>query len=209
MIATRNDRGLAHENDAIERPYGHLKRAIADALLLRGSRDFEDLAAYRHFLDELVGRRDARLGPSASTSSARHCARCRRGAPRTARRRWSPSPRRAASRLAQGVPLRALALDQPQAAGAAPRRPSRCLPRLDPPDDASPRALARQRPPRPRGRPPASDPRAPAQAHGAAGAHLPRPDLALVRWLFVVSCESRAYRVAAFPGWRVGRRDRD
>lgn len=61
MAATRNNRGLAHENGAIEGPHGHLKRAIADALLLRGSADFEDLAAYRRFLDELVGRRNAQL----------------------------------------------------------------------------------------------------------------------------------------------------
>ena len=52
---------LAHENGAIEGPHGHLKRAVADALLLRGSAEFEDLAAYRRFLDELVGRRNARL----------------------------------------------------------------------------------------------------------------------------------------------------
>jgi hypothetical protein len=60
MTATRNNRGLAHENGAIEGPHGHLKRAIADALLLRGSADFEHLDAYRRFLDELVGRRNAR-----------------------------------------------------------------------------------------------------------------------------------------------------
>ena len=61
MAATRNNRGLAHENGAIEGPHGHLKRAVADALLLRGSAEFEDLAAYRRFLDEIVGRRNARL----------------------------------------------------------------------------------------------------------------------------------------------------
>lgn len=60
MAATRNNRGLAHENGAIEGPHGHLKRAIADALLLRASAEFEDLAAYRRFLDELVGRGNAR-----------------------------------------------------------------------------------------------------------------------------------------------------
>jgi hypothetical protein len=31
-----------------------------DELLLRGSREFEDLAAYRRFIDEVVGRRNAR-----------------------------------------------------------------------------------------------------------------------------------------------------
>ena len=60
MQPTRNNRGLAHENGSIESPHGHLKRAIEDALLLRGSRDFDDLEAYRRFIDELVGRRNAR-----------------------------------------------------------------------------------------------------------------------------------------------------
>ena len=36
---------------------------LEDALLLRGSRDFDDLTAYRRFIDEVVGRRNARLGP--------------------------------------------------------------------------------------------------------------------------------------------------
>jgi hypothetical protein len=31
MTPTRNNRGAAHENGAIEGPHGHLKRAIADA----------------------------------------------------------------------------------------------------------------------------------------------------------------------------------
>jgi hypothetical protein len=57
---TRNNRGLAHENGSIESPHGHLKQAIEDALLLRGSRDFDTLDAYRRFIDEIVGRRNAR-----------------------------------------------------------------------------------------------------------------------------------------------------
>src|SRR6202048_1900290 len=60
MQPTRNNRGLAHENGSIESPHGHLKRAIEDALLLRGSRDFDTLEAYRRFIDEIVGRRNAR-----------------------------------------------------------------------------------------------------------------------------------------------------
>jgi hypothetical protein len=47
MEPTRNNRGLAHENGSIESPHGHLKRAIEDALLLRGSRDFDTLEVYR------------------------------------------------------------------------------------------------------------------------------------------------------------------
>jgi hypothetical protein len=62
MTPTRNNRGIAHENGAIEGPHGHLKRAIADALLMRGTSDFDDLAAYRRFIDEIVGRRNARKG---------------------------------------------------------------------------------------------------------------------------------------------------
>lgn len=60
MRPSRNNRGIAHENGAIESSHGHLKRAIADALLLRGTTDFDDLAAYRGFIDEIVSRRNAR-----------------------------------------------------------------------------------------------------------------------------------------------------
>ncbi|HEV1999165.1 MAG TPA: IS21 family transposase, partial [Xanthobacteraceae bacterium] len=60
MEPTRNNRGVAHENGSIESPHSHLKQAIEDALLLRGTRDFADLDAYRRFIDEIVGRRNAR-----------------------------------------------------------------------------------------------------------------------------------------------------
>ena len=60
MVPTRNNRGVAHENGAIESPHGHLKRAIRDALLLRGDAQFEDLDAYRRFIDEIVSRKNAR-----------------------------------------------------------------------------------------------------------------------------------------------------
>ena len=60
MTPTRNNLGVAHENGAIESAHGHLKKTIEDELLLRGSRDFADLAAYRRFIDEVIGRRNAR-----------------------------------------------------------------------------------------------------------------------------------------------------
>jgi hypothetical protein len=63
MTPSRNNRGLAHENGSIEGPHGHLKRAINDALLLRGSRNFEDLPGYRTFIDELLSRRNAKIRP--------------------------------------------------------------------------------------------------------------------------------------------------
>jgi len=60
MTPSRNNPGVAHENGAIESAHGHLKKTIEDELLLRGSRDFTDLAAYRRFIDEVIGRRNAR-----------------------------------------------------------------------------------------------------------------------------------------------------
>jgi hypothetical protein len=59
MTATRNNTGVAHENGSIEASHGHLKQALAQALLLRGSRDFADLAAYRRFVAEMIGRANA------------------------------------------------------------------------------------------------------------------------------------------------------
>jgi DNA-binding CsgD family transcriptional regulator len=60
MTPSRNNAGVAHENGSIESAHGHLKAALEDALLLRGSRDFDDLDAYRRFVDEIVGQRNAR-----------------------------------------------------------------------------------------------------------------------------------------------------
>ena len=60
MTPTRNNRGVAHENGAIESSHGHLKRAIADALMLRGSKNFARVDEYRQFLTEIVGRINAR-----------------------------------------------------------------------------------------------------------------------------------------------------
>jgi hypothetical protein len=60
MVPTRNNRGVAHENGSIESAHGHLKGAVRDALLLRGTADFDDLAAYRRFIDEVIGQHNAR-----------------------------------------------------------------------------------------------------------------------------------------------------
>lgn len=62
MTPSRNNRGEAHENGAIESPHGHLKREINDALLLCGSRDFEDLETYQKFIAITIGRINARRG---------------------------------------------------------------------------------------------------------------------------------------------------
>ena len=60
MRATRNNKGVAHENGAIESAHGHLKSEIKDALELRGSRDFGDMDSYRDFIAEAVGKINAR-----------------------------------------------------------------------------------------------------------------------------------------------------
>lgn len=60
MTPTRNNRGVAHENGSIESAHRHLKSAVRDALLLRGTADFASLVDYRSFISELVGRRNHR-----------------------------------------------------------------------------------------------------------------------------------------------------
>ena len=64
MEPTRNNTGVAHENGSIESSHGHIKAVVRDALLLRGSSDFADLAAYRGFIDEVVTARNRRHAPS-------------------------------------------------------------------------------------------------------------------------------------------------
>jgi hypothetical protein len=70
MVPTRNNRGVAHENGGIESAHGHLKAALRDALLLRGSCDFDDLAAYRRFVDEIVAAKNRRNAARIDTERA-------------------------------------------------------------------------------------------------------------------------------------------
>jgi hypothetical protein len=49
----------AHENGDVEQSHNRLKEAVAQALLLRGSRDFVDRAAYARFLREILDQRNA------------------------------------------------------------------------------------------------------------------------------------------------------
>jgi transposase InsO family protein len=60
MRASRNNPGQSHENGAIESRQGSLKRALDQALLLRGSREFADLACYEQFLAETLRRLNTR-----------------------------------------------------------------------------------------------------------------------------------------------------
>ena len=60
MKATRNNRGVAHENGSIEGAHGPLKHQLHQALLLRGSSDFESVKAYQDFVQALVKRLNGR-----------------------------------------------------------------------------------------------------------------------------------------------------
>jgi len=56
VVATRNNKGIAHENGAIESAHGHLKRKIDQQLMLRGSRDFNHLKDYEKFINLIVAK---------------------------------------------------------------------------------------------------------------------------------------------------------
>ncbi len=60
MKATRNNLGVSHENGSVESSHGHLKRRIIQALLLRGSSDFESCDAYQNFIDTVVQQHNRR-----------------------------------------------------------------------------------------------------------------------------------------------------
>jgi hypothetical protein len=55
---TRNNAGVAHENGSVEAAHGHLKVGLHEALELRGSRDFPDLASYQAFLQDHALRKN-------------------------------------------------------------------------------------------------------------------------------------------------------
>ncbi len=61
MRPSRNNPGESHENGSIESRHGSLKNALRQALLLRGSSDFGDRAAYEAFVDAVVQRLNARI----------------------------------------------------------------------------------------------------------------------------------------------------
>jgi hypothetical protein len=54
--ASRIRPGEGHENGVVEKAHHLLKKAIEQALILRGSRDFPTIAAYESFVKELVDR---------------------------------------------------------------------------------------------------------------------------------------------------------
>ncbi len=61
MEPTRNNRGVSHENGTIESSHRHLKSKIDQALMIRGSRDFESVDAYRQFVRDIINRHNRRI----------------------------------------------------------------------------------------------------------------------------------------------------
>ena len=56
--ATRTNPRSSHENGVVEQRHRRLKNAIGQALILRGSRDFESEEEYRTFVRRIVDRRN-------------------------------------------------------------------------------------------------------------------------------------------------------
>lgn len=61
MEPTRNNRGVSHENGTIEASHRHLKTRIDQALMIRGSRDFDSINAYRQFVRDSVASHNRRI----------------------------------------------------------------------------------------------------------------------------------------------------
>ena len=70
LLASRCNPGEPHENGAVESHNRHLKTALDQALILRGSRDFTDVADWRRFVDQIVGRRNRRREDAIRTEAA-------------------------------------------------------------------------------------------------------------------------------------------
>ena len=60
MKATRNNKGVSHENGGIESPHGHVKNRIRQALLLRGNYDFKSIDDYQLWIQDIVNKHNAR-----------------------------------------------------------------------------------------------------------------------------------------------------
>lgn len=56
VVATRNNKGVAHENGAIEVAHSHFKQKVDQQLRLRGSRNFTTINEYQSFLDVIVAK---------------------------------------------------------------------------------------------------------------------------------------------------------
>jgi hypothetical protein len=178
MTPSRNNRGVAHENGAIESPHGHLKRAVRDALLLRGSTVFVDLEAYRRFIAEIVGRQNRRHAERIDAERA--------ALQKLPDRRTADYEETVVTVTSSGgftlrkvfytVPSRLIG-QRLRVRRAPPRRPARAVPRRHPADDTPARPATAGRQERPCRRLPPRHPQPAPQADGSAQSRLPPPAL--------------------------------
>jgi hypothetical protein len=61
VVPSRNNPGVSHENGSVEKSHDLLKTAIAQALMLRGSRNFIDQEQYLQFVNDVVFSRNSSL----------------------------------------------------------------------------------------------------------------------------------------------------
>lgn len=70
MEPSRNTPGRGHENGDVEQSHHRLKRALGQALMRRGSRDFETRAAYEAFVAQVTEKLNRRRGPRCEVEHA-------------------------------------------------------------------------------------------------------------------------------------------
>jgi len=58
VTPSRNNPGASHENGSVEKSHDLLRSAINQHLILRKSRDFDCLASYQRFLDNIIEKRN-------------------------------------------------------------------------------------------------------------------------------------------------------
>ena len=59
VVPSRNNPGVSHENGSVEKSHDLLKTAIDQALMLRGSRNFNDKDQYQQFVNDVVFSRNS------------------------------------------------------------------------------------------------------------------------------------------------------
>jgi hypothetical protein len=57
---TRNNKGVKHENGSVETSHRHFKSRLDQALMMRGSRDFDSLEDYRQFVQGVATKQNAK-----------------------------------------------------------------------------------------------------------------------------------------------------
>lgn len=60
MEPTRNNLGVSHENGGIESSHGYFKRRLCQALYRRGNFDFDSVAEYQQFIEQVIAKLNAK-----------------------------------------------------------------------------------------------------------------------------------------------------